>query len=105
MGNLGALAPALITGAIELAERFFPKRFATDKRGPEKRTFILEIVGKLYDELQDKGRMPRFLSRDLVVALVGILIDESVSAMKDAVKLSQDSHGDTSAVETVLAHR
>lgn len=87
--NLGAiigLLPQVLPGAIDLAEKLFKKRKPEEKRGFEKKEFVMQTCGMVFDNFlkQALPDSPHVDEKALFLDLCSGFIDKIVEAKKAA---------------------
>lgn len=74
-----ALIPALLPSLINVAEGVFSSApGAAPGAGQSKKNFVIDAIDKLYDFLQSRGDVPKWLDKQLCLGLCSILIDKLV---------------------------
>lgn len=65
--------PALIQSAEQI--------FSGEKKGPEKKAFVVNAVSSMVDKMIDKTPLPKYVDKNLMVDLVTVLVEHYVPAV------------------------
>lgn len=84
MAPLIPIVTMILPALINAAERLFPKRDEGDKRGPEKKEFVLDVILSIYNAAKEHGHIPPFVAANekMILAAVSMLVDVAAKAVK-----------------------
>lgn len=89
MPFLLALLPAILPSLVHVAEGVFKG----PDRGPEKKDFVMRVLGYGWDELCFAGVMPEAYrdKKEIAIAIAAPIIDQTVLGMKNLWKKNPSS--------------